>query len=149
VKVSFDIYLILGGIALLIGWFLFYSNSKEGLIAFDSFFSKLYLELVLFSSIATVLIGFSLVLDVISSAGYVSLGFIWIYTSTKAFVYKKKEKSWEYKNMLMLSYVLCFSVINFCLGYSLPIFEGRDSTNMLIAWSWILTLLIALSFRTS
>jgi len=141
-SISVNMYILWGGIALMIGWLLFNNKFREKNFVLDSIFSNLYLESVVFSSIASIGIGFFTKMDIISSPGYVSLGFIWLFTTTKAFNYKRIKKYEEYKNMLYLSYTVCFSILIFCLCYNLPIHNDNDIINKVIAWCWMPNLLI-------
>lgn len=90
-NIFFYTHIILGGIALLIGWSQFSTKLRIKHLALHRIFGKIYIIAVLLSSTAGIYIGFFATGGMVSSLGFISLGIIWFFSTLKAYLYIRNK----------------------------------------------------------
>jgi hypothetical protein len=145
-NIGFYIHIILGGIALLIGWIQFSSKIRAQNILLHRQIGKAYLLAVCFSSIAGIYIGHYATGGIISSLGFISLGIIWFFTTLMAYLHIRNNKIKEHKIMMIYSYSACFAAVT--LRIWLPIltmiFDDFNKAYVIVAWlCWVPNILVA------
>jgi uncharacterized membrane protein len=145
-NIGFYAHIILGAIALLIGWTQFSAKIREANILLHKRIGKIYLMAVIGSSIAGIYIGFYATGGLISSLGFIGLGIIWFYTTLKAYLFVKNKQIEQHKMYMIYSYAACFAAVT--LRIWLPIlqaFFGDFATAYrIVSWlCWIPNLIVA------
>lgn len=146
-NIGFYTHIVLGGIALLIGWTQFSSKLREKHLILHKQIGKIYLIAVLLSSIAGIYIGFFATGGLLCSLGFICLGIAWFYTTLKAYLYIKNKQVEEHQKMMVYSYAACFSAVT--LRIWLPLltmaFDGDFAkAYVIVAWlCWIPNLIVA------
>ncbi len=106
-----------------------------------------YLVAVFFSALGIIYVGFfTSAGSIITTVGFISLGFIWFYTSLKAYGDAKKKPVSEHQNMMSYSYAACIALITLRLWMYLlvPFFTEINTVLIIVAWwSWIPNLIVA------
>ena len=144
--ISFYTHILLGGVALLIGWIQFSKKLRNWNIQLHKIIGKIYVIAVLLSALGGIYIGFFANGGLIPSAGFISLGIIWFYTTFKGYTYAKAKKIEDHKNMMIYSYAACFAAVSLRLWMPLLIiiFEDAGLAYKFVSWwCWIPNLLVA------
>ncbi|WP_412467221.1 DUF2306 domain-containing protein [Pedobacter sp. KLB.chiD] len=145
-NMGFYTHIILGGIALLIGWTQFSPKMRNSRMAWHRKLGKVYVVSVLLSALAGIYIGFFATGGWVSSAGFISLGVIWFFTTLKAYLYVRNGEIEKHQIMMVYSYAACFAAVT--LRIWLPIltimFGDFFKAYLVVAWlCWIPNLIVA------
>ncbi|HQS06433.1 MAG TPA: DUF2306 domain-containing protein, partial [Daejeonella sp.] len=100
-NIGFYTHIILGGLALLIGWIQFSSKIRARNIRLHKQVGKLYLTAVFLSSIAGIYIGFYATGGIVSSMGFISLGIIWFCTTLMAYLHIRNKQIKQHQKMMI------------------------------------------------
>jgi len=98
-NIGFYTHIILGGIALLIGWTQFSSKIRLPNLTLHKKIGKVYLIAVLLSSIAGIYIGFFATGGFIASLGFIFLGITWFLSTLKAYLYIRNKQIEQHQKM--------------------------------------------------
>jgi uncharacterized membrane protein len=145
-NIGFYTHIVLGGIALLVGWTQFSSKIRIRNLALHKQIGKIYLIAVILSSIAGIYIGFFATGGLVSSLGFICLGIIWFYTSLKAYLYVKNKQIEEHQKMMIYSYAACFAAVTLRIWLPLLtlIYGDFVKAYAIVAWlCWIPNLIVA------
>jgi len=145
-NLGFYTHIILGGIALFIGWTQFSPKMRNKRMALHRKLGKVYVIAVLLSALAGIYIGFFATGGWIASAGFICLGIIWFYTTLKAYLHIKNGEITAHQKMMVYSYAACFAAVT--LRIWLPIltiiYGDFSKAYLLVAWlCWIPNLFVA------
>ena len=146
-QLGFYTHITFGGLALLSGCTQFLSGLRQKRLSLHRSLGKVYVAAVMLSGTAGLGIAFAASAGVIAQMGFATLGFLWLYTTAKAFLAIKKRNIAEHQNWIIRSYALCFGAVTLRLW--MPLFLGAlgmsfDFAYPIIAWiSWVPNLLVA------
>jgi len=145
-NIGFYAHIVLGGVALLIGWIQFSSKIRIKNITWHRGIGKVYVIAALISSIAGIGIGFFATGGVLASLGFIFLGVSWLYSTLIAFLTIRKGQIEQHQRMMIYSYALCFSAVT--LRIWLPIlviiFQNFITAYIIVAWlCWVPNLTVA------
>lgn len=143
---AFYTHIVLGGVALLIGWVQFSPNLLRSNPSLHRAFGKIYIISVLLSSLASIELGFFATGGVISSAGFIGLGVVWFASTLMAFIKIKNKQIDEHRKLMIYSYAACFAAVTLriWLPILMLIFKDFDFSYRIVAWlCWIPNLLVA------
>jgi len=145
-NIGFYTHIILGGVALLIGWTQFSPKMRNRRMVLHRKLGKAYVVSVLLSALAGIYIGFFATGGWVSSAGFICLGVVWFYTTLKAYLYIKDGEIVKHQKMMVFSYAACFAAVT--LRIWLPIltimFGDFFKAYLVVAWlCWIPNLIVA------
>lgn len=143
---AFYLHIILGGLALLIGWIQFSSKIRNKNINLHRSIGKMYVIAVLVSAIAGFYIAFFAMGGIISSLGFSCLSLVWFYTTLVAYTSIRKGQLIKHQNMMIYSYATCFAAVTLRLW--LPaltaFFDDFKTAYLIVAWlCWIPNLAVA------
>ncbi|MFF5383249.1 DUF2306 domain-containing protein [Pedobacter suwonensis] len=110
-NIGFYTHIILGGVALLIGWIQFSPKMRNKRMALHRKLGKAYVVSVLLSALGGIYIGFFATGGWVSSAGFICLGVVWFYTTLKAYLYIKNAEIVKHQKMMVFSYAACFAAV--------------------------------------
>jgi len=145
-NIGFYTHIILGGVALFIGWTQFSPKMRNRRMALHRKLGKVYVVAVLLSALAGIYIGFFATGGWVSSAGFICLGIIWFYTTLKAYLYIKNAEIEKHQKMMVYSYAACFAAVTLRIWLPvLTMFYGDFSkAYLVVAWlCWIPNLIVA------
>lgn len=145
-QIGFYVHIVLGGIALLVGWTQFVTRLRDKNISVHRAIGKIYVVSAVLASLSGIGIGFFAAGGFVSSAGFISLGTLWFFTTVAAFVSIKKGRVDQHEKLMIYSYALCFAAATLRIYIPLSQAAGIDfiSAYRVIAWiSWVPNLLIA------
>jgi uncharacterized membrane protein len=143
---GFYTHIVLGGIALLVGWSQFIARLRTTRLSLHRTIGKIYVVTALLSALAGIYIGFFATGGLIASAGFISLGVIWFTTTFIAYSSIKKGDLTRHEIMMIFSYAACFAAVTLRIWLPLLIMVFRDFTPAyrIVAWlCWVPNLLVA------
>lgn len=146
-NLAFYIHIVLGGLALLIGWTQFSAKIRAKKLNLHRQIGKIYVISSLLSSLTSVYIAFYATGGLITSLGFFCLGIIWFYTTLIAYLHIKKGSIANHEKMMIYSYASCFAAVTLRIWLPLLVILFNDFTTAygIVAWlCWIPNLLIAL-----
>lgn len=145
-KSAFYAHIILGGLALFIGWRQFGSSFRNRHLRLHRIIGKLYVISVIISSISGIYMGFYANGGFISAAGFISLGVIWLSVSLSAIVQIRKGGVIQHQQLMTYSYACTFAAVTLRLWYPLLIAMTKDPADsyLVVAWlCWVPNLIAA------
>ncbi len=145
-NVGFYTHIVLGGIALLVGWIQFSSRIRSRNLSLHRQTGKIYLIAVILSSIAGIYIGFYATGGLISSLGFICLGIIWLYTTLRAYSSAKNKQIEQHRKMMIYSYAACFAAVTLRIWLPIltTIFSDFNTAYRIVAWlCWVPNLIVA------
>lgn len=119
-NINFYTHIILGGVALLIGWLQFNTKFRNANIALHKKIGKFYIICVLLSAIASIYIAFYATGGIVTTTAFLSLGIIWFYTTLSSFLAIKKGQIIRHQHLMIYSYAATFGAVT--LRIWLPLF---------------------------
>jgi uncharacterized membrane protein len=146
-QIGFYTHITFGGLALLSGCTQFLSGFREKNLRLHRNLGKVYVTSVLLSGSAGFGVAFAASAGAIAQMGFAALGFLWLYTTAKAFLAIKRRDIAEHQNWMIRSYALCFGAVTLRLW--MPLLLGALGMSFgiaypIIAWiSWVPNLLVA------
>ena len=142
----FYTHIILGGIALLIGWLQFNKKLRLNNLNLHRKIGKVYVISVLLSAISGFYIGLHATGGVSSKLGFTTMALFWFFSTLFAFTSIKKGNIIQHQKLMIYSYAACFAAVT--LRIWLPIlsniFGGFLPAYRIVAWlSWVPNIIVA------
>ena len=143
---AFYTQIILGGIALLIGWLQFNTKLRLRNISMHRTIGKVYIVSVLVSSLAGIGLGFFATGGFVTSSGFICLGIIWFTTTLLAYLKIRNMQIEPHRRLMIYSYAACFAAVTLRIWLPLLIMLFGDFivAYSIVAWlCWVPNLLVA------
>ena len=139
-------HIILGGIALLVGWTQFSPRIRRNWIKLHRSIGKLYIIAVLMSGLCGLYIAQFATGGITNVVGFSLSAIVWLATSLLAYYSIRNGRIQLHKEFMIYSYAVCFSAVT--LRIWLPILIGITgefiSAYLIVGWlSWVPNLLVA------
>ncbi|APZ44893.1 hypothetical protein BW723_00705 [Polaribacter reichenbachii] len=142
----FYIHIVLGGIALFIGWLQFNKKFRNKYLKRHKNIGKIYIFSVLLSSISGLYIGYFATGGIIAKSGFMTMAIAWFLTTLFAFTSVKKGDIKKHQKLMTYSYAICFAAVTLRIYLPIftPLFGGFLPAYKLIAWlCWLPNILVA------
>jgi len=142
----FHQHILLGGVALLIGWTQFSKKIRSKNISLHRTIGKVYVAACLLSGCAGLYIAFYATGGLIASLGFGCLAIAWLITTSKAFLSIRKREINAHQEWMIRSYALTFAAVT--LRIWLPLSQMASinfiSAYVVISWlCWVPNILVA------
>jgi len=146
-KTTFYGHIIFGGLALLVGWSQFLKKLRSKRLNLHRNLGKIYVVSALISGLCGVYLGFFATGGLVASLGFICLGVIWLFTTTKAYIAIKNKDFSLHQGMMIYSYAACFAAVT--LRIWLPvltiIFGEFLLAYKIVAWlCWVPNMIFAM-----
>lgn len=143
---AFYMHIVLGGIALFIGWIQFSSKLRIKTPTIHRQIGKIYVGAVLLSSFSSFYLALFADEGFWASLGFGCLAVIWFCTTLMAYVTIRNKQTINHQVLMIYSYAACFAAVT--LRIWLPILilvigNYRAAYIIVAWWSWIPNLFIA------
>lgn len=144
---AFYTHIVLGGLALLIGWIQFPKGFRDRNRKFHKKIGMAYVTFAFFSSITGIYIGLFSTGGMVSILGFVSLGIIWLITTMMGWFTAKRHNYDSHENWMVFSYAACFAAVT--LRIWLPILITLHQGEFIpayhiVAWlCWVPNMIVA------
>jgi len=145
-NIAFYTHIILGGIALLIGWLQFNLKLRLRNLSIHRTVGKIYVICVLFSSLAGIGIGVFATGGLIAATGFICLGIVWFTTTLFAYLTIRNRQVEQHRRLMIYSYAACFAAVTLRIWLPLltMIFGDFIIAYSIVAWlSWVPNILVA------
>jgi len=145
-NIGFYGHILLGGLALLIGWIQFSKKLRNANLKRHRDIGKVYVISAIISGACAIYIGFYSTGGLIASMGFISLGLIWLYTTIKAYLAIRNGDLQLHQGMMIYSYAACFAAVT--LRIWLPmltiVFGDFEVAYRIVAWlCWVPNIIFA------
>lgn len=145
-NIGFYGHILLGGLALLIGWIQFSKKIRNTNLKLHRTIGKIYVIAALVSGSCGVFIAFNATGGLITTLGFISLGVIWLITTSKAFLAIRKGDIQLHQGMMIYSYAACFAAVTLRIWLPLLTIAFGDFTiaYRIVAWlCWVPNIIFA------
>ncbi len=143
---EFYTHITLGGLALLIGWTQFNIKWRTNKLKQHRLIGKIYVLAALLSAEAGIYIAFYAQGGIISSVGFICLGFVWLCTTFNAYIKIRKGLIIEHQKMMTYSYAACFAAVTLRM-YLYPLaflLHNFIKAYLIVSWlCWIPNMIVA------
>jgi uncharacterized membrane protein len=143
---EFYLHIISGGVALLLGWMQFNVKWRTNRVYLHRLIGKVYIVAVLLSAEAAVYIAFYAQGGAIAASGFICMGAIWFYTTSRAYLAIIKKHTEDHQKMMTYSYATCFAAVTLRM-YLFPLsllLHDFIKAYQIVAWlCWIPNLIVA------
>ncbi|MBD8490171.1 DUF2306 domain-containing protein [Echinicola sp. CAU 1574] len=145
-NIGFYGHIILGGLALLVGWTQFSSQWRKRKPKLHRNVGKLYIIAVLISGTCGIYIAQFATGGISNVIGFSMSGTVWLLTTILAYQAIRKGQLEKHQNYMIYSYAVCFSAVT--LRFWLPILTialGEfQAAYLIVGWlSWVPNLVVA------
>lgn len=145
-NIGFYGHILLGGLALSIGWVQFSKKIRKANLKLHRTIGKLYVIAVLISGVCGIFIAFNATGGLITSFGFISLGLIWLYTTVKAYFAVRNGDLQLHQGLMIYSYSVCFAAVTLrlWLPFLMLVFQDFIVAYRIVAWlSWVPNIIFA------
>ena len=142
----FYTHIVLGGVALLVGWIQFSEKIRRDRMNLHRSIGKVYIITVLLSAVSGFYIGYYATGGWIAKIGFMAMALTWFFTTLIGFTSIKNKNIIKHQKMMVYSYAVCFAAVT--LRIWLPILSGLLGSFLpaykIVAWlCWIPNLFVA------
>ncbi len=129
-------HIILGGLALLIGWLQFSPKLRRTNIKLHSSIGKTYVISVLFSGLCGLYIAFFATGGMVTMLGFIASDIVWVTTTILGLLAIRKLHIEKHKTYMIFSYAVCFSAVTLRIWLPLLVLTTGDflSAYSIVAW---------------
>lgn len=110
-NIGFYGHILLGGVALMIGWVQFSEKIRSRNLSLHRNLGKLYVIAAVISGICGFYIAFNATGGLITTLGFMSLAVVWIFTTLKAYFAIRNGDIQLHQGMMIYSYAACFAAV--------------------------------------
>ena len=145
-NIGFYGHILFGGLALLIGWAQFSKKLRNANLNRHRRIGRVYVTAALLSGICGIYIGFFATGGLISSLGFIGLGLVWLFTTSKAYFAIRKRDLSLHQGMMIYSYAACFAAVTLRIWLPLLVFTIGDFVvaYRYVAWlCWVPNIIFA------
>jgi len=145
-NIGFYGHILLGGLALAIGWVQFSKKIRNANLGRHRTIGKVYVISVLISGSCGVFIAFNATGGLVTTLGFMSLGLIWLYTTLKAYFAVREGDIALHEGLMIYSYAACFAAVTLRIWLPLLTLSLQDFTTAyrIVAWlCWIPNIIFA------
>ncbi|OUR99080.1 hypothetical protein A9Q86_13420 [Flavobacteriales bacterium 33_180_T64] len=145
-NIAFYVHISLGGLALLIGWLQFSKKLRNRNLKLHRTIGKVYMISVMFSGLASLYIAYYATGGLIAIFGFMCLGLIWLYTTSKGFLSIKKRDVSKHQKFMIYSYAACFAAVTLriWLPILIAIYQEFIPAYRIVAWlCWMPNIVVA------
>jgi uncharacterized membrane protein len=145
-NIAFYGHIILGGLALLIGWLQFNQKLRRRKIQIHRNIGKTYMIAVLISGICGLYIALYATGGIVSKLGFFILGVVWLSTTILGYTSIRKGNVQLHQKVMIYSYAACFAAVT--LRIWLPLLTGLMgeflSAYRIVSWlCWVPNIIVA------
>ena len=108
---SFYVHVVLGGIALLIGWVGFIDKIRVKYLTFHKIAGRIYVFCFLITALTSILVSYHAYGGLVSQLGFMSVGIIAIFTTLKGFSAILNRDILEHRAWMRYSYACCLASV--------------------------------------
>jgi uncharacterized membrane protein len=141
---SFYVHVVLGGIALLIGWVGFIDKIRAKYLTFHRIAGRIYVFCFLITALTSILVSYHAYGGLVSQLGFMTVGIIAIFTTLKGFSAILNKDIVEHQSWMRYSYACCLASVTLRLWNPILglVMEDFMLIYQIVSWlSWVPNLL--------
>lgn len=145
-NIGFYGHILLGGLALFVGWAQFSKKLREVNLKMHRNVGKVYIISALISGLCGIYIAFYATGGIIASLGFVSLGIVWLFTTLRAYIAVRQKDLTLHKGFMIYSYAACFAAVTLRIWLPLLniVFDDFVVAYRIVAWlCWVPNMVFA------
>jgi len=145
-NIGFYGHILLGGLALLVGWIQFSKKFRNANLKRHRIIGKIYMISVLISGTCGIYIAFYATGGIITSLGFIGLGVVWLFTTIKAYLAIRSNDLDLHQGFMIYSYAACFAAVTLRIWLPMLTFALGDFTSAyrIVAWlCWVPNIIFA------
>tara|TARA_R110002167_G_scaffold94258_13_gene251791 strand:+ start:414 stop:1034 length:621 start_codon:yes stop_codon:yes gene_type:complete len=145
-NIGFYGHILFGGLSLLIGWTQFSKRWRNANVKRHRTIGKVYIIAALISGSCGIFIAFNATGGFISSAGFMCLGALWLFTTVKAYLAVRKGDLSLHQGFMVYSYAACFAAVTLRIWLPVLSFILHDfvTAYRIVAWlCWVPNMIFA------
>jgi Predicted membrane protein (DUF2306) len=145
-NIAFYVHIVLGGIALLIGWLQFSVNLRERYVQVHRSIGIIYVLSVFLSASTGLYIAVYATGGIIAKAGFAGLGIVWLLTTLQAYRVILKKEIRLHQTWMIYSYASCLAAVTLRIWLPILINVLHDfiPAYRIVAWlCWVPNLMVA------
>ena len=144
-KSFFYTHITFGGIALLSGWTQFSNKLRNRNPGRHRFLGKIYVITVMISGCASLYMAIYSNNGIITHFGFAALGFLWLFTTIKAYTAIRNIDIINHQKWMIRSYALCFAAVTLRIWFPLLAMKlGMETGYQIVSWlCWVPNLSVA------
>lgn len=143
---AFYVHIVLGGIALLIGWTQFVSKWRQRNLRVHRQIGKLYVIAVWISAITALYIAVFATGGFVPAIGFICMAAVWFFTTYIAYANIRKKNISGHQKMMIYSYATCLAAVTLriYLPVFISLFNDFNKAYAVVSWlSWVPNLIVA------
>lgn len=143
---AFYVHIVLGGVALLIGWLQFSKKLRQRYARVHRNIGILYILSAVLSALTGLYIAFYATGGIVAQAGFTGLAMVWLITTVQAYRVILQKETRLHQTLMIYSYAACFAAVT--LRIWLPLLtialHGFIPAYRIVSWlCWIPNLIVA------
>jgi uncharacterized membrane protein len=145
-QLFFNLHIIFGGIALLVGWTQFSEHVRNKYRNIHLVLGKIYVFAVFISGISALYIAVYATGGWVAKSGFFCLGIIWLFTTIQAYRHARSKFFSLHEKMMIYSFAACFAAVTLRLWLApLSVLFGEFiPAYRLVAWlCWVPNIIVA------
>ncbi|WP_425639214.1 DUF2306 domain-containing protein [Algoriphagus yeomjeoni] len=144
---GFYTHIILGGLALIIGWVQFHKGFRDRNRKLHKKIGMAYVTLVFFSGLAAIYLGFNATGGLVSMLGFITLGIVWLGTTMMGWFTAKKHRYDDHEDWMIFSYAATFAAVTLRIWLPILIILHQGEfipAYRIVAWlCWVPNMIVA------
>ncbi|WP_299531978.1 DUF2306 domain-containing protein [Ulvibacterium sp.] len=145
-NIGFYGHILFGGLALLVGWVQFSKRLRNANLKRHRVIGRIYIISAMISGVCAVYIALYATGGVISTLGFMSLGFLWLFFTSRAYLAIRKGDLPLHQGLMIYSYAACFAAVTLRIWLPLLtiIFHDFTLAYRIVAWlCWVPNIIFA------
>jgi uncharacterized membrane protein len=145
-NIGFYGHILFGGLALMVGWVQFSKRFRNSNLYRHRLIGRIYVIAVAVSGICGVYIAFYATGGLVAKLGFLSLGILWLYFTSNAYLAAKKSDLDKHKVYMIYSYAACFGAVTLRIWLPLLtiVIGSFIPAYRIVAWlAWVPNLIFA------
>ncbi|WP_282162272.1 DUF2306 domain-containing protein [Ulvibacterium marinum] len=145
-NIGFYGHILFGGLALLVGWVQFNKKWRNANLKRHRTIGKIYIISALISGVCAIYIALYATGGIISTLGFMSLGVLWLFFTSRAYLAVRKRDLQLHQGFMIYSYAACFAAVTLRIWLPLLtiIFHDFTMAYRIVAWlCWVPNMIFA------
>ncbi|RKN79719.1 DUF2306 domain-containing protein [Ulvibacterium marinum] len=145
-NIGFYGHILFGGLALLVGWVQFNKKWRKANLKRHRTIGKIYIISALISGVCAIYIALYATGGIISTLGFMSLGVLWLFFTSRAYLAVRKRDLQLHQGFMIYSYAACFAAVTLRIWLPLLtiIFHDFTMAYRIVAWlCWMPNMIFA------
>lgn len=145
-NIGFYGHILFGGLALLVGWVQFNKKWRNANLKRHRTIGKIYIISALISGVCAIYIALYATGGIISTLGFMSLGVLWLFFTSRAYLAVRKRDLQLHQGFMIYSYAACFAAVTLRVWLPLLtiIFHDFTMAYRIVAWlCWVPNMIFA------